>query len=77
MIRRTYLIILALLTSIGLPAQKWTFHMAYNHVTRIAMSEDRVYATSDGSLYSVDKQTEKIQTYANLSGTDIDRKSVV
>ena len=71
MIRRTYLIILALLTSIGLPAQKWTFHMAYNHVTRIAMSEDRVYATSDGSLYSVDKQTEKIQTYANLSGTDI------
>ena len=35
------------------------------------MSDDCVYATSDGSLYSVNKLTETIQTYSQLSGTDI------
>lgn len=66
-----YIIGFALLSSIGLHAQKWTSHMAYNHVTKIAMSNDCVYATSNGSLYSVNKQTEAIQTYTKLNGTDI------
>ena len=68
---RNYIIGFALLTAVSALAEKWTSHMAYNNVTRIAMSDDCVYATSDGSLYSVDKQTEKIQTYAALSGTGI------
>lgn len=68
---RIYIIGLALLSVLSTQAQKWTSHLAYNHVTRIAMSDDCVYATSDGSLYSVNKQTEAIETYANLSGTDI------
>ena len=66
---RSYIIGLALLGALSLQAQKWTAHMAYNHVTRIAMSDECVYATSDGSLYSVNKQTEVIETYAKLSGT--------
>ena len=68
---RNSIIGLALLAAISTQAEKWTSHMAYNNVTRIAMSDDCVYATSDGSLYSVNKQTEKIETYAKLSGTDI------
>ena len=49
-------------------AQKWTTHFAYNNVTQIAMAPDKVYAMSDGSLYSVDKQSEQIKIYNNQSG---------
>lgn len=49
-------------------AQQWSSHFAYNNVTQIAMTPDRVYAVSDGSLYSVDKQSEKIQIYNRQSG---------
>ena len=50
------------------PAQKWKTHFAYNNVTQIAMAPDKVYALSDGSLYSVDKQTEQIRVYNSQSG---------
>ena len=50
---------------------QWTTHLAYNNVTLIALTPDRVYAVSNGSLYSVLKQSEKIQTYSNLHGTGI------
>ena len=54
--------------------QRWTTHFAYNNVTQIAMAPDKVYAISDGSLYSVDKQSEQIEVYnrqSGLHGTDI------
>ena len=54
--------------------QRWTTHFAYNNVTHIALTPDLVYALSDGSLYSVDKQTEKIRVYNRQNGlhaTDI------
>ena len=35
------------------------------------MSSDKVYAVSDGNLYSVDKQTEEIRVYSNLHGVGI------
>ena len=46
----------------------WTTYFAYNQVTQIAMSPDRVYAVSDGSLYSVDKATEQIRIYGSQTG---------
>ena len=49
-------------------AEVWRTHFAYNNVTQIAMTEDKVYAISDGSLFSVDKQTEAIKVYNNQSG---------
>ena len=49
-------------------AEVWRTHFAYNNVTQIAMAEDKVYAISDGSLFSVDKQTEAIQVYNRQSG---------
>ena len=47
---------------------KWTSHFAYNNVNQIAVAPNLVYAVSDGSLFSVDKQSEKIQTYDRQSG---------
>ena len=49
-------------------AASWTTHFAYNNVTQIAMTPNEVYALSDGSLYSVNKQSEKITMYSRLSG---------
>ena len=46
----------------------WKTYFAYNQVTQIALSPDRVYAVSDGSLYSVDKQSEQIRVYNSQSG---------
>ena len=52
----------------GITAQRWTTHFAYNNVMQIAMASDRVYALSDGSLYSVDKLSEQIRIYGRQSG---------
>lgn len=49
-------------------AQRWTTHFAYNNVTQIANSDEQVYAISDGSLFSVNKQTEQITIYDRQSG---------
>ena len=65
-------ILLGLLLVVGaagsLSAGKWTTHFAYNNVTQIAMSPDKVYAVSDGNLYSVNKTTEEIEVYSRQSG---------
>ena len=55
---------LTLLFPIGAFAAHWQTHLAYNNVTQIAMAEDEVFAISDGSLFSIDKQTEKLRTTA-------------
>lgn len=60
-------LLLLSLSALGKDA-KWTSHFAYNNVTQIAVAPDRVYAISDGSLFSVEKQSEKIQTYDRQSG---------
>ncbi len=59
---------LCLLLAASMHAQQWTTLFAYNNVTQIAMAPDRVYALSDGSLYSVEKQSEQIRIYNSLSG---------
>lgn len=59
---------LTLLFPIGAFAAHWQTHLAYNNVTQIAMAEDEVFAISDGSLFSIDKQTEKLRTYDRISG---------
>ena len=66
--KRTLTILCALGLCLSLHAGKWTTHFAYNNVTQIAASPDRVYALSDGSLFSVDKQTEQITVYNRQTG---------
>ena len=57
-----------LMTALPIQAEVWRTMFAYNNVTQIAMALDRVYALSDGSLFSVDKQSEKIRVYSNQTG---------
>ena len=49
-------------------AEQWKTFYAYNNVTQIAMSSDKVFALSDGSLFSVNKRTEQLQVYNRQSG---------
>ena len=49
-------------------AEIWRTHFAYNNVSQIALSDDLVFAVSDGSLFSVDKQTETMKVYNRQSG---------
>ena len=70
MVKFRYIIILVLCSLLTIPswAGEWTSYFAYNNVTQIAMTSDKVYAMSDGSLFSVDKQTEKLTVYNRQSG---------
>lgn len=48
---------------------KWRTHLAYNNVTQIAQSANNIFAISDGSLFSVNKDdTEDIQYFSKMSG---------
>jgi hypothetical protein len=47
---------------------KWRTHFAYNSVTQIAQSKNKIYAVSEGALYSVDKQDGNLEFYSKLSG---------
>lgn len=52
----------------------WRTHLAYNNATQIAQSDNKVYAVSEGALYSVDKFDGGLEFYSKLSGlngTDI------
>ena len=68
MVKVRYILVIFLTVFVPLQAARWTTHFAYNHVTQIAISSDRVYAISDGSLFSVDKQSETIRVYNRQSG---------
>ena len=46
----------------------WKSHFAYTNVTQIAMGRDCVYGLSDGALFSVDKQSEKMTEWTKLNG---------
>ena len=69
--RKSRIIFFSILTfvyCVSAQAEQWTTYFAYNNVTQIAMASDRVFAVSDGSLFSVDKQTEMITKYDRQSG---------
>ncbi|MDD4971530.1 MAG: two-component regulator propeller domain-containing protein [Paludibacter sp.] len=47
---------------------KWSTHFAYNSVSQIAQSDNKIYAVSDGALFSVDKLDGNMEFYSKLSG---------
>jgi len=47
---------------------KWRTHFAYNNVSQIAQSENKIFAVSEGALFSVDKQDKGLEFYSKLSG---------
>jgi hypothetical protein len=70
----TSIIILLAFLSISALAQvamgKWRTHFAYNNVSQIAQSDNKIYAVSEGALFSVDKQDAngEMEFYSKLSG---------
>ncbi len=50
------------------PMGKWRTHFAYNSVSQIAQSENKIYAVSDGALFSIDKADETMEFYSKVSG---------
>jgi len=57
---------------------KWRTHFAYNSVAQIAQSTTKIYAVSDGALFSVDKEDgqngmEFYSKVSGLNGSDISR----
>ena len=47
---------------------KWRTHFAYNNVEQIAQSENKIFAVSEGSLFSIDKTDEGLEFYSKVSG---------
>ena len=51
-----------------LPMGGWQTFFSYNHAGNMIQSKDKIYALSDGNLYSIDKEYESIETYTKLTG---------
>ena len=47
---------------------KWRTHFAYNLADQIAQSENKVFAVSEGSLFSIDKRDGGMEFYNKISG---------
>jgi len=47
---------------------KWRTHLAYNTVSIIAQSDQKIYAVGDSALFSVDKRDGSIELYSKISG---------
>lgn len=47
---------------------KWRTHLAYNSVNQITQSDNKMYALSDGALFSVDKTDGNIEYYSKATG---------
>lgn len=70
---KRFLLFAALAVSLNLlmaqqPIGTWQVHFSYNAVNQIAQTPQKVYALSEGSLYSVDKYDQTIEFYSKLSG---------
>ncbi|MGM9825914.1 MAG: hypothetical protein ACI3Z8_05705, partial [Paludibacteraceae bacterium] len=49
-------------------AATWETMFAYNAVTQIAVAQDKVYALSGNTIFSVNKQSEQIEIYNSANG---------
>lgn len=62
--KRNTIFILLILSQYGfaqLAMGKWRTHFAYNAIEQIAQSENKIFAISEGSLFSIEKNTECIE----------------
>lgn len=70
--RNILLVLILLAASFSARAElamgEWQMHFAYNDVQQIEQSKDKVYAVSNGALFSVDKVDESMEYYSKLSG---------
>lgn len=47
---------------------QWSTHLAYTSIEDLQLSENRVYALSEGSLCAIDKDDESMYYYSKLNG---------
>ncbi len=47
---------------------QWRAHPAYSSINQVVAMPNKVYALSNGALFSVDKQSEELEYYSRLSG---------
>jgi len=47
---------------------KWRTHLSYNNVSQIAQSPNKIFAVSQGALFSVDKQDGSLYFYSKTNG---------
>ncbi|MCE1154625.1 MAG: T9SS type A sorting domain-containing protein [Bacteroidales bacterium] len=70
--KKYFLCMLTLVAILPLAGQgiigKWRTHLAYNSVNQIAQSKTKIFAVSEGSLYSVSKLDGDIEFYSKMSG---------
>ena len=52
---------------------KWQTHFSYTSIEKIAQSENRIFALSNGALFSVNKNDESIECYSKLTGLNDNR----
>lgn len=61
----------SLLTITSIHAQMqmegWRTHFSYNHVSQVEHTPSKIFAVSDGSLFSVDKNNNSIETYSKIN----------
>lgn len=63
-----FLIGMPLYTHAQLAIGQWKTHFAYNSITNVEQTGNKVFALSDGSLFSVDKFDESIEFYSKVNG---------
>lgn len=72
MIKKIFLLTGIIIFTFTLQAQvamgKWRTHFAYNLVDQIAQSENKVFAVSEGTLFSIDKRDGSMEFYSKVSG---------
>ena len=73
--KQRFLLVICLLNCFfGANAAVWESMFSYNKVNQIAVADDKVYAVSDGALFSVEKYSERLEKYdagSGLHGTTI------
>lgn len=68
------ILLLAVIALFGLTARaqvamgNWRTHFAYNTVEQIAQSDNKVFAVSEGKLFSIDKRDGSMEFYSKLNG---------
>jgi predicted secreted protein len=70
-IRFTLLIILiagCISTNAQLAMGKWRTHLAYNNVSKLAQSSNKIYAVGNGSMFSYDKLDGGVEFYSKITG---------
>ncbi|MBO5850364.1 MAG: Por secretion system protein, partial [Paludibacteraceae bacterium] len=55
-------------SSAELTIGEWKTHFSYAKMEQVAVGKNKIYGLAYGSLFSVDKEYESIETYSKLTG---------